>query len=213
MDEYTNNLHARIDNILADAYFGAGAGVGTPLRKRMPPTSSDFDLSIILWFVLGVVAGGLIYLYVYEEDEEGEEGKEGEEFPSLYTRFTRQGLVTPRDPIPLKPIGHGSLKEFTFHDLPWNYGPPLLPSRKAKQIANNAIAEETTQRNARLAAAKLNKERAAANAEAAKRILEENTITKVKLFNSLQGHGGRRTKKRNRRRNRNRSRRPTHTSA
>jgi hypothetical protein len=106
------------------------------------------------------------------------------------------------------------LNEFTLHVHPWNYGPPLLPSRKANQIANNAIAEETKQRNARLAAVKLNKERAAANAEAAKRILEEKYNYEGKtIFNSLQGHGGRRTKKRNRRRNRNRSRRPTHTSA
>ena len=69
MDDYTNNLHARIDNILTDAYFDArGGGVGAQnVSHRLPPEPSNF-YSNLLWLVIGVVIG-VIICYVSLDDD------------------------------------------------------------------------------------------------------------------------------------------------
>jgi hypothetical protein len=74
MDDYTNNIHARIDNILADAYFGAGA---TPKKQASLASESMFDVSGLVWFILGVVVGVLIcYGVWYNAQTKEEETKE-----------------------------------------------------------------------------------------------------------------------------------------
>jgi hypothetical protein len=139
------------------------------------------------------------------------------EFPSLYAR---PPPVTPTVSTPLKQNGNIRLALFGYTQPPpgtvsvvpqWNYGRPLPVSTRQRIIAEKAIAEEEKQRAAQRAAEELNRERAAANALAKQHILAENSKGNSTLFNSLQGRGGRRTKKRNR--NHNRKPRPTHTSA
>jgi len=76
MDEYTNNLHARIDNIIADAYFGAGGGGGvnhmsgehSAMRKTIVHDSSSNFYSNLLWLILGVVIGVVICYVSLDED-------------------------------------------------------------------------------------------------------------------------------------------------
>lgn len=70
MDDYTNNLHARIDNILADAYFGAGGNSGqTVMRKQqLPQESSSNFYSNLLWLIIGVIIGAVI-CYVSLDDD------------------------------------------------------------------------------------------------------------------------------------------------
>jgi hypothetical protein len=67
MNEYTNNIHARIDNILADAYFGAGSSS----VKQSPQRVAEplFDLSGLIWFILGVIVGVCICYYVWSNHQ------------------------------------------------------------------------------------------------------------------------------------------------
>lgn len=74
MDEYTNNIHARIDNILADAYFGAGV---TPKKQSPVVSESMFDISGLVWFIFGVIVGVFIcYGVWYNLQPKDEEAKE-----------------------------------------------------------------------------------------------------------------------------------------
>ena len=70
MDEYTNNLHARIDNILTDAYFGAGNAIN-PIPKPIHSSEQSSFFSNLVWFILGVVIGVFIcYIAFYEDDSD-----------------------------------------------------------------------------------------------------------------------------------------------
>ena len=75
MDEYTNNLHARIDNIIADAYFGAGgggvnymSGEHPTMRKTILHDSSSNFYSNLLWLIFGVILGVVICYVSLDED-------------------------------------------------------------------------------------------------------------------------------------------------
>lgn len=71
MDEYTNNIHARIDNILADAYFGAGS---SPKKTLMSSSqNSSFDVSGLIWFIFGVIVGIIICYGVWYNSQSQDE--------------------------------------------------------------------------------------------------------------------------------------------
>lgn len=77
MDEYTNNLHARIDNILTDAYFGAGANVGASVpspyqsvQVSRKMNNSESILTCVIWLIIGVVIGVFIcYISFFNEGD------------------------------------------------------------------------------------------------------------------------------------------------
>jgi hypothetical protein len=71
-NNYVNNLHARIDNILSDVYFGAPNAI--PNRKiTTNMTNNDSGTNFILWIILGLVLGVIICyfsMFYLEEDNE-----------------------------------------------------------------------------------------------------------------------------------------------
>jgi len=74
MDEYTNNLHARIDNILTDVYFGAGgASVPSPnqsVQVSRKMNNSESVLNCVIWLIIGVVIGVVIcYVSFFNEGD------------------------------------------------------------------------------------------------------------------------------------------------
>lgn len=77
MDEYTNNLHARIDNILTDVYFGAGANVGNSvpspyqsMQVSRKMNNSESILTCVIWLIIGVVIGVVIcYISFFNEGD------------------------------------------------------------------------------------------------------------------------------------------------
>lgn len=75
-NNYVNNLHARIDNILSDVYFGA-PDIQRPL-KTMPINNNDNGVTstVIIWIILGLVLGVIIcYFSMFYLEDENDDNK------------------------------------------------------------------------------------------------------------------------------------------
>ena len=75
MDEYTRNLHARIDNILNDTQ-----------QSNLSPTTkynaipSDFSIQIgVCWLIVGVLIGCVICYYSFYDNDFDHDKKEKKE--------------------------------------------------------------------------------------------------------------------------------------
>ena len=62
MDEYTNNLHARIDNILSEIKNSPHTSL-TPARSTNNKLSESFDFSTensVCWLIIGILVGCVV---------------------------------------------------------------------------------------------------------------------------------------------------------
>ena len=82
MDEYTNNLHARIDNILSDVQNSSRLNKLDPTSQQphfsnhqsIPNSQHDYSIEIgVCWLIVGVLIGCIICYYSFYQSYDNDD--------------------------------------------------------------------------------------------------------------------------------------------